>query len=367
METSITLYKNHGDSIGFWSAAAHRDGQVIIRHAKTLDGKPVESIYFAEAKNIGKSNETSPWEQAVFEINSKAKLKQDKGYVRSLEEAQSPATNTLGLLRPMLATPMEKVKPEKIDWDNAWVQPKLDGHRALFCNGTLYSRQGKVIEMPHIVDAIIGSGLEDLHLDGELYLHGRSLQELSSLIKKPSPDSLQLEYHVYDVLAPTDFPTRIEPFVERAMGGYIKGNIVPVPTYEAVSLNFTMHRHEVWRSQGYEGTMLRHGLTPYRDGKRCQSLLKIKEFCDAEFRVVGVRAGKPTIKGDKVYNVPVWLCETDEGKRFEVTAPGSMFAKAEQWDKRMDYLERYLTVKFHYLSKDGIPQLPIALRWREDI
>lgn len=366
METNITLYKNHGDHIGYWNAQAI-DGTVYVRHAKKMDGKAVESQYAAEGKNIGRANETSPAEQAILEIHSKARLKLDKGYVRSLEEAQAPATNTLGLLRPMLATPLEKVKPEKIDWDYAFVQPKLDGHRALFTDGVLYSRQGKVLEIPHIVEAINESGLSDLHLDGELYLHGKSLQDLSRLIKKQTPESLQLEYHVYDIVGQDSFRERLLPLLQRAQKKDFPSKLVAVPTFLIGNLSMVMLRHSMWRDEGYEGTMLRHGKTPYRDGKRCQSLIKIKEFQDAEFRVVDVREGKPYIKPDRIYHVPVWTCETEDGKPFEVTAHGTMESKDHQWRTRNHLLGKLLTVKFHYLSRDGIPQLPVALRWREDV
>lgn len=366
--TITRLYQNHGKAIGYWEGWVESDGWVFVRYAKTLDGKPVEKRYQAAPKNVGRANETTAYEQGVLELASKARLKMDKGYVKTLDEARAPSTNTLGLLKPMLATPMDKIKPEKIDWVSAFAQPKLDGHRAMFKDGVLYTRQGKELHMPHITTAIEDAGLGHLHLDGELYIHGMSLQEIGSLIKKYRPESVCVEYHVYDMVSPLPFPQRIMNLLHE---GFPKFPTVtplkPVQTVEVLSLEDAMALHARYRDEGYEGTMLRFSDDGYQDGKRSRTLLKIKEFQDEEFRIVGYSQGKPYITANGDYQVPVWICETVDGKQFTVTAAGTMEEKDYQWRNREAYVRRMLTVKFHYYSSEGIPQLPVALRFREDI
>lgn len=366
MNNHTILYKNHGDTIGSWEAWT--DGEMVhIRSYKKLGGNPTTSCYAAKGKNIGKANETTPAEQAALEVASKARLKLDKGYVKLKAEAQAPATNTLGLLRPMLATPIDKVKPDKIDWNMAAVQPKLDGHRALYKDGVLYSRQGKELDLLHVKSAIEESGLQDFHLDGELYIHGHSLQDLSRLIKRYREKSLALEYHIYDWVCDLPYMERIGILAEHRRQKGWDPVLQPVQTTIVTGMQEVNSWHEYYRKQGYEGTMLRHGTTPYRDGKRCQSLLKIKEFHDDEFVVIGFEEGKPYVKDEGTFQVPVWICETATGENFSVTAEGDMYAKHAQFLRAHDFIGRHLTVKYHYLSKDGIPQLPVALRWREDV
>jgi DNA ligase-1 len=362
--SKITLYKNHGKSVGSWEGWT--EGAVVFSSSVTkLGGKWVTTQYTAEAKNVGRSNETTPEEQAVLENISKSKRKIDKGYVKTKKAAEAPATNALGLKKPMLATSLDKVKPESIDWNNAFVQPKLDGHRALFVDGVLYSRSGKVINLPHIVDAINASGVQHLHLDGELYLHGKTLQELGSLIRKLTPESEQVEFHIYDVVDENaSFSERTEEFKSIAD---CHPRIIVNPTYDVFDMEETMLLHEAFRVDGYEGTMLRFGLDGYGTDKRSRKLLKVKEFHDAEFKVVGYEEGKPYIRGDEVYQVPVWICETEDGAKFNVTANGTMEQKDTQWTERDLLVGDMLTVKFHNMSKDNIPQLPIALQWREDL
>ena len=367
MDNYQILYKNHGANIGSWEIWTEGDF-VHTRALKVLGGKPTVNQYEAKPKNVGRANATTAAQQAVAESISKAKLKRDKGYVDSLDKADAPVSNTLGLPLPMLAKPFDKVKPESINWQAAYVQPKLDGHRALFKDGVLYSRQGKELEnCDHIVQAIKSSGLDHLHLDGELYLHGKTLQELSRMVKKWTPETLMLEYHIYDIV--DDWP-----YLDRARTLAATNPLSWDPVLQIVDTmsisdeSMLTAEHERNRAAGYEGTMLRHGRTPYRDGKRCSSLLKLKEFHDAEFDVVFYEEGKPYIRNGVIAGrVPIWSCQTAGGKQFNVTAHGDMDEKNDQWERRDELVGTPLTVKYHNLSKDGIPQLPIALRWREDV
>lgn len=368
----VRLYQNHGKSIGYWEAWVQGNGNVIIQYAKQLQGKVVRKEYQAFAKNVGKANATTPYEQGVTEVSSKANKKIDKGYVYTVSEAtEAPSTNSMGLKKPMLATPLEKVKPEKIDWSSAYVQPKLDGHRALFVDGTLYSRQGKVLDLPHIMETIHLLGLENLHLDGELYLHGKTLQELSSLIKKYQPETLDLEYHVYDIVASEPFYARRNKLSHDHFPlKYPEVSSVKlVHTAQVDSLDEAMAQHQINREEGYEGTMLRFSDEPYKDGKRSRTLLKMKEFQDEEFEIVGVNEGKPYVTDQGTFRVPIYECQVgnDPEKTFTVTAPGNMHEKDALWRDASKGLGDRLTVKFHYYSEAGIPQLPVALRFYETI
>lgn len=367
----ITLYKNHSGRIGSWEGWT--EGNIVhSRSCTVLGGSWVPSQYTAVGKNIGRSNETTPEEQAILELESKSRLKIDKGYVKTKKEAQVVSTNSLGLPKPMLAAQLDKVKPESIDWETAFVQPKLDGHRALYKDGVLYSRAGKVIDLPHIVEAIESCSLKNLHLDGELYLHGKTLQEVSSLIKgaKKNPEaSLDVEYWVYDIVSDKPFSERSEMLWE-AYDTSDRAYTYPVKwteTTEVKSLEEAMQHHEKYREFKMEGTMIRFGTDGYQVDKRSKKLLKVKEFHDAEFKVIGYEEGKPYIRGDEVFQVPVWICETEDGGNFNVTASGNMYEKAMQWDEKEDLVGEMLTVKYHNMSKDNIPQLPVALDWRFDL
>lgn len=362
------LFKNHGKSVGYWEGWVEgwaQDAKVVLQYAKTLDGKLTRREYQAKQKNVGRTNMTTCLEQAQLELDSRTKKQLDKGYVERQEDASKPSTNTLGLLKPMLAQPLDKVKPDDIDWNRAYAQPKLDGHRAMFKDGTLYSRQGKVIDLPHIVNAIKAHGLDHLHLDGELYVHGKTLQEISSLVKRNKEESLELVYHVYDTVGQATWLERMEPLTYNEP--FPAGAITVLFAARVGSYEDLQYFHEENLEGGFEGTMLRWGTTGYQDGKRSKHLLKMKNFQDAEFEIIGFQEGKPYVAPEATYQVPVWVCQTPEGETFTCTAQGDRHEKHALFQNAKDHVGRQLTVKYHYLSKTGIPQLPVALRFREDI
>ena len=370
----ITLYKNHGNSIGYWTIEVTDQAELRIAHAKTLDGKETARIHPVEGKNIGRSNETTPLEQAHLEMHSRISKQKDKGYVESLEAAEKPVTNTLGFSKPVLATVLEKVNPESIDWTTATVQPKLNGNRCLYKDGQLYSRGGKEIILPHVVEAIRAAGLTDLHLDGELYVHGMPLQQINSRIKKLQDVSTELEYHIYDVVdEENSFHVRYVgefdlPGCNHFDDHQIHGPLWLVPTVEVKSLDEVLALEQQYVEAGYEGAMLRHGAEGYETGKRSRKLLKVKTYSDTEAEVIGFVERTPNIiEGREPLNNFVWVCKNPFGEgQFEVTAEGSWQEVHDQFHTANQQIGRLLKVKYFELSTDRIPQQPVALGWKED-
>lgn len=365
------LYKNHSGKIGYWEGWVEAEGSkayIILQYARTMDGKVTRKVHPVKPKNVGRSNETTELMQAQLELDSRANKQMDKGYVRTTEEAKAPSTNSLGLKKPMLAQSMDKVGADKVDWSTAWAQPKLDGHRALN-DSILYSRNGKEIQLPHIVEAIKTLGLEGFPLDGELYLHGKTLQEIGSLVKRQQPESLDLVYYVYDIVDDKPWIERTEPFRDAL---YARTEVGSGPVQALVSRKVNNPEelqayHEENTAAGYEGTMLRWGTEGYQDGKRSKYLLKLKNFIDAEFDIVAVEQGVPYIKDGVTYEVPIWVCALPNGKTFTCTAQGDMYVKHHLWMTHQEHISKQLTVTFHYLSADGIPQLPVAKCFKEDL
>lgn len=376
-DTTI-LYKPHSNSVGYWSIHAEwpegsDEAFLVISHARTLDGKATGSRVPVKGKNIGRANETTPWEQALSEMASRIRKQRDKGYTVEKPEAGAKATNSLGLAKPMLATVWSKVKPESIDWANCFGQYKLDGHRAMYKDGVLYSRQGKEINLPHIKDQL--EALENklgyaLHLDGELYCHGIPLQQIGSLVKRPREESTQLVYHVYDCVKDIGYEYRLKMLEDYLSSEDIDGSFVRL--LNTVKINSVAEAQRLQAeavAAGYEGAILRHGTAGYEDDKRSRNLLKLKDYQDGEFKIAGVVEGTPryVASEDRWLKVAVWQLVTEDGQGFEATAPGDMYEKDRWWQRRREVIGRMATIKFFALSDDGIPLQPVALRLREDI
>lgn len=370
-----TLYKVHSTGqIGSWNIKVFDcdDGTAIMvrESKKVLGGQAVQTNNeYTEGKNIGRANETTPLQQATFEAQGMCNKQLDKGYVPTMPKPGDKATNALGFIKPMLAQPIEKVK----DWSYpVFVQPKLDGHRMLATvqddQVVLYSRQGKVLDVEHIRMALqrlyddkVWSGTT---IDGEVYLHGETLQRISSLVKKPKPESKELNYHVYDLVTEECYSQRIEKLF----------NTINESTFPSLSMSATHtvsteeklnELHGAFIGAGYEGTIVRQLGIGYEDGKRSKSLMKKKDFQDAEFEITGITEGKPNERHN--LSVGIYLCKTDDGKEFSVTAPGDMHEKHDHAVNGNSNVGKKLTIKFFNYTPDGIPFHLVALRIRDDI
>jgi DNA ligase-1 len=369
-----TLYKNHGAKTGFWTAhaIALADGgaEVRLTYAKSLDGKAVTKVDPIAGKNIGRANETTPQQQAKLELVSRVNKQLDKGYVRTIEEAAAPATNTLGKKKPMLATDVDKVKEESIDWDNAFVQRKLDGHRCL-SDEFIYSRGGKQHDVAHVQAAVDNHpGLQALHLDGELYVHGLTLQAIGSLITRPREESLQLAYYVYDTVGNEPFEERFKK-LETATCGVVWGteqHLVLVETHKVRNMAEAMLWHRKWVKEGYEGTILRHGLGGYEDDKRSKRLIKLKDFTDLEVAITGWELGTPIVVKGVTYQVPVL---SYEHKAEDGTKVGKVTAMGDAAEKHAEYLAllagenigRLMTIEHFKFTPAGVPNIATAKCW----
>lgn len=376
-----TLFKVHSSGqVGDWKihVSANDDGTACITResTKVIGGKAVVTATLVrEGKNVGRSNETSAIQQAIKDASSKVCKQLDKGYVVEPPKVGEKATNRLNLPKPMLAYPKDKIKNFGELPKPYFVQPKLDGHRMLATvlpSGELvmYSRGGKPIDVPHIKHYLQGlykSGLWDgTVLDGELYAHGKTLQEISRLVKKHRPETAELRYFVYDIV------DEVRPYEQRHLKlmEILGPETNVVQLLEVVELSEMTHVesiHSINLREGYEGSIVRLNQSGYEDGKRSKQLIKMKDFVDDEFEIVSWSEGKPYIKESGTYRVPVFTCATKEGKQFNVTAMGNMEEKHHFFTIADTLIGKKLTVKYFNLTMDGVPNLPVALRLRDDL
>lgn len=348
------------------------DATITITTQTKLDGKKVlRHDVITEGKNLGKSNETTPYEQALSEARSRYNKKIDQGYGLEIPTDTTKSTsNGMGLPRPMLAHPIDKVK--EIEFP-AYFQPKLDGHRCIVTkkNGEMimYSRQGKPITtMDHILSFLEGMISEGQFLDGELYLHGEALQNIGSYIKKLRPESKQIYYYVYDIIMDKPYRERLKLLNTIFLDSpEVNSPATLISTREVHSMGETMAYFGYAIDDGFEGGILRTPDQGYLAGFRSRNLLKIKKFDDSEHKIVDVIEGKDRLVNDTELKVAVFVCETPEGQRFECTAFGDQHEKDRIWHTRKDFIGKTLTVKHSGYTKEGKPWHCVALRIREDI
>lgn len=351
------------------------DGNVIITVYGQTGGKIQEARdTIKEGKNLGQSNATTPEQQALREAQSQWEKKLKKGYVQDAGKAMAGEVSEVikGGFFPMLAKKYSE-DGDKIVFP-AFAQPKFDGHRCgtvvVDSSATMWSRTRKPITgVPHIIAEIKRLGLGTVNLDGELYNHAyhAKFEELSSFIRQvtPKPGHEVVQYHVYDIADPAlTFEQRYLKLRDM-LGTPEKPKsklLIPVETVRVENDDELMVMFEHFLGQGYEGAMVRNagGLYAF---KRSADLQKIKEFNDAEFKIVRIEEGRGKLAGHGIF-----VCQTDGGKyEFAAKMKGETAKLKDFYEHPDKYVGKMLTVKYQGMTKYGVPRFPVALRLRETL
>lgn len=345
-----TLFKKDSKGkIRIWTIRT--EGTEIIENYGLLVGKQARNNKTCKGKNKGKSNETTPEEQAKLELVSRVNKKRDEGYKNTQEEAMSET-----VILPMLAKSYDK-ESNKVTYP-ANTQPKLDGMRALFHNGKLISRKGKPITtMGHILLQLKDVGVI---LDGELYAHGETFQQNMKLIKKyREGQSEKVCYHVYDLVEPNmsfdDRYTLLREIVSQLKTDLIK--LVPCTVVYDEEEILTEHKYNL--SNEYEGTMVRWGSEGYKIDGRSSNLLKYKDFQDVTAKVVDVlpQDARPTHG--------MLLCENEMG-RFKATPKVSHTEREQMLINKSEYVGQTAEIRYFEETEDGLPRFPVCVGFRLD-
>lgn len=366
MNTLPKLYKiSSSGKIQEWSIRCFMRGDIgiyEITHGQ-LNGKmQVTETEVKQGKNIGRSNQTSVWEQTQSEAESKWNKQVDrKGYSVDIPDKRR--------FRPMLAKSFNKPGQDVMNLKDGkhikfpcYYQPKLDGVRCTVHNGIMSSRQGKYFtSMPHI-EKVLGDIPSNIVLDGELYIHGEEFQELVGAIKRddPSAESLKIQYHVYD-LYDMEYPDSTFAKRQILMEKFVTecDIIKPVETTKLED-KFDVHNTITrYMKLGYEGIMLRNILGKYKVDGRSADLQKVKVFMEEEFKIVGAEPNKGKMK-----NQCTFFCEHN-GVEFGVKPEGTEEIREKYWADWQDGIIKpgdLLTVMFFSwtTSDNPVPRFPVG-------
>jgi len=368
-----------------------------------LDGKKqTNERTYTVGKNIGKSNETTPYAQALSEARSKWTDKKDKeGYTtqdtkvslsNEITETNAPTsekenTQTTKIL-PMLAHVFD---PSKSNTKKAsksvlnfpcYIQPKLDGVRCVCylsddkTRVLAQSRTGAYFEsVGHITTELLGPfstnpEFNGLILDGELYSEDMPFEALVGLVKKKKlteHDIRQLSlvsYNVYDIVDLSGTMTFSERYakLERVVNTINNPYITLVTTVIGNNENDFREFFASCIRDGFEGVMLRTVEGKYRCNYRSHDLQKYKEFMESEYEIVGYREAEGRDKG-----TVVWICKVGDGTEsiFSVRPKGSMDSRRELYTNGFKYVGKMLTVVYQELSEGGVPRFPVGKCIRE--
>ena len=239
--------------------------------------------------------------------------------------------------------------------------PKLNGLRVMWIPGRgFFSRDG-LQWAPEVLDHIRPQFAG--RLDGELYCHGMSLQQIQSAVavtrQSPGPDARRIMFHVFD--APDIAGSALKRM--DAISCELGDNTPLIPWRGILNRIDLDKAYEEYIANGFEGQMLKSVFGSYipcgPNKSRTMNLQKRKAFVDDEFECVGISlseearmeglVGKLLFKrGDTVFGIGTGFTKDDRA----------------EWAKNPP-TGRMATIKYLYLSKDGVPNNASFVGWRD--
>jgi len=322
------LYKTREGKILFWRISVEEDniiteyGQAKLEGDILVYGKTQRTVdEIKSGKNIGRSNETTIVEQAASEAQSKWEYQINRrGYSQLIKATSS-------VPKAMLAQDYDDHK-KKVKYP-CYVQPKLDGIRCLSVIGRMYSRTNtdfvSVPDLQKAINEILILNPDIIALDGELYNHDfkNDFEKITSAVRneEETENTKHIQYHIYDAIFVEDL-TFEERFnrINIIFNNILHPNIIRVTTSKVSNLEELQAAYDWAVECGYEGAMIRNANGLYQQDKRSFDLLKMKEFKDAEAKIIGYEEGR----GKLVGHIAAFICEMPNGKRFKAKMKGSL-------------------------------------------
>jgi DNA ligase-1 len=368
--------------------APNPESSITITHGK-LGGKLTEKIDFITEGNQGRD----AYEQAVLEAKARIKKQEDKNYRENKADLEH-----LDILA-MLAADYRK-RSKSIVYP-CYGSDKYDGVRALAKKRdgvvTIESRTSQIYDIPHIHEALVIHMQDGDIWDGEIYLHGEALQDITSAVGRTDPQAKidaakrkveklsqpgsdyekfelaqqeleeakliayirpRLEFHIFDVHSDKTFDERVKD-LDTLTGIPVVSPCIKITQYVWVADAADMKvKHDDSVDRGYEGLMLRNFKGVYESGKRSTDLQKYKEFVDAEFEILDVIPDKEDGSRFVVRN-------NLNDRTFTVTL-GSMAQRAEYLANKKLYIGKMITVSYQSrYKKTKLPQFPTGVVIRD--
>ncbi len=358
----LLFAKSSTGKIKVWQIRAESDGKAakIITYHGYVDSEELQSaeVKVAKGKNLGKKNETTPFEQACSQAESKWNKKKDKKYVESPDGESD-------ILLPMLAHTFTKRKHD-IDYP-ALAQPKLNGIRCLAKKVSkkkmVYtSREGKVFAtLEHLTPDLLKIMKVNQVLDGELFTRQLTFQQITSAVKRLQDNTAMIQLWVYDIVdEKTPFDERLSQYLKMIKTAKSK-LLVSVTCEEVKNEEEVMALHDRYYEAEFEGIMIRNIKGLYKETYRSKDLQKHKNFIDDEYEIVGYHDGEGKDEG-----AVTWICVTEDGEEFDCTPNGTYPQRYKWWKDRKKYIGKMLTVRYQNLSDDrNVPVFPKGIVIRD--
>lgn len=353
-----TLYKTDSkNKIREWNVEVvdlNDHAEIIVTHGAEGGQMQQKVTKIWEGKNIGKKNETTYYEQACLEAQSKINKQKDKGYSLTGEK----------IFIPMKAKKFREHQKKVIY--PCYVQRKLDGFRTTlhwneqFNNVIALSYNGKAWKTVDHINNCVSDFLKNnpnLILDGELFTTEISFNKICSSVKRdePNEESLKAEFHCYDII---DKNNKDLPYSKRMkLVPDLPKPFVKVESYLCASEKEIFDKHEEFVENDYEGSIIRNLRGIYETGAKSSNMFKLKNFEDAEYKIIDKKLDKN--------NECVFVCLDEKiNEEFDCKPEGTHEERVAYYKE--DNIGKMLTVRFPELTERGVPRFPVGVGIRPE-
>ena len=225
-----------------------------------------------------------------------------------------------------------------------------------------------------LIDYIGEERLDEMYadhiiLDGEVYIPGRTVNEINSAVKNPAnPLNTLVQYWCYDIAIEDVIQEGRNTIISGLIGGFekefkTKEQHLNNKDYLVVLANYIIHNDETaefYRDKfidlGFEGLIMRNIEAEYQFGKRVSNtMIKYKRADDGIFTIIDI------YPEDKRTDIPLIKCKNDINDfTFECHISNTLEKQREILRNRDNYIGKKLRIEFG--ERSGVELLPFHLK-----
>lgn len=242
------------------------------------------------------------------------------------------------------------------------VQPKYDGVRCRAYPSSLEpgnymllsSEENVIFSTPHILDELKRLRLM-AELDGELYCHGMSFEEILSITSRSvnlHPNYQTIQFHIFDIVNRQLSQMQRTILIEnlRNLSPWIK----VAPFWICDSFDEVTNAYDAIIKEGYEGIIVRNCEGLY-ETKRSTWVMKFKPKKTDQYTIVGYQE-EVTKDGTPKGRLGSLEMSSQEGERFSVSAGLDSTEREHLWSIRETLIGKQAIVHYQHLTDRKVPK-----------
>lgn len=209
---------------------------------------------------------------------------------------------------------------------------------------------------------------DNIYLDGELYIPGKSVNEINSAVKNiDNPLNKKLQFWSYDVIADDMLQSSrlgtlynskdAEISIFNTLEEHLNNTkpFVIIGGFDIRDLASATFYRNLFISIGFEGLILRDINAEYQQGRRNNTMIKYKATSDGYFEIIDIY-----LEGTK-RDIPLILCKNDiNDETFEVHINGTMEYQKSILEHKDEHIGKNLFITFG--ERSGITNVPFHVK-----